>query len=72
MEQGDELLEDWEGEEFPSLSEAGAEAVRSARELMAASMAAGKMPDGHTRFEIADESGKTVLVMPFEEAIDRS
>jgi hypothetical protein len=37
---------------------------------MAARVAAGKMPDGHARFEIADESGKTVLVMPFENAID--
>jgi hypothetical protein len=72
IRKGDELLEDWEGEEFPSLTEASAEAVRSARELMAARMAAGKMPDGHTRFEIADDSGKTVLVIPFEEAIDRS
>jgi hypothetical protein len=35
-------------------------------------MAVGKMPDGHTKFEIADDSGKTILVMPFEEAIDRS
>ena len=72
IRKGDELLEDGEGEEFPSLSEARAEAVRSARELMSARMAAGKLPDGHSRFEIADESGKTVLVMPFEEAIDRS
>jgi len=39
---------------------------------MAAGMAVGKMPDGHTKFEIADDSGKTILVMPFEEAIDRS
>jgi hypothetical protein len=38
---------------------------------MSARMAAGKMPDGNSRFEIADDSGKTVLVMPFEEAIDR-
>ena len=72
IRKGDELLEDWEGEDFPSLSEARTEAVQSARELMPARMAAGKMPDGHTRFEIADDSGKTVLVMPFEEAIDKS
>jgi hypothetical protein len=72
IRKGDELLEDWEGEEFPSLSEARVEAVRSARELMAAGMAVGKMPEGHTKFEIADDSGKTILVMPFEEAIDRS
>ena len=70
IRQGDELLEDWEGQEFPSLSEARTEAVLSARELMAARIAAGKMPDGHTRFEIADESGKTVLVMPFGVAIE--
>jgi hypothetical protein len=70
IRKGDDLLKDWEGEEFPSLSEARTEAVQSARELMAARMAAGKMPDGHHRFEIADESGKTVLVMPFEDAIE--
>ena len=72
IRKGDELLEDWEGEEFPSLLEARIEAMQSARELMSARMAAGKMPDGHTRFEIADDCGKIVLVMPFEEAIDRS
>jgi hypothetical protein len=70
IRKGDELLEDWEGEEFPSLLEARVEAVRSARELMAAAMAAGKLPDGRAKFEIADESGKTVLIMAFEEAID--
>jgi hypothetical protein len=70
IRKGEKLLEDWEGEEFSSLLEARAEAVRSARELMAASIAAGKMPDGRAKFEIADESGKTVLIMPFEEAID--
>jgi len=46
--------------------------VQSARELMSARMAVGKMPDGLSSFEIADDSGKTVLVMPFEEAIDQS
>ena len=65
----DELLEDGEGEEFPSLAEARAEAVLAARELIAAAVAAGKKPR-YSRFEIADESGRIVLVMPFEEAID--
>jgi hypothetical protein len=72
IRKGDELLEDWEGQDFSSLSEARTEAVLSARELMAARMAAGKMPNCHARFEIADDSGKTVLVMPFEEAIEES
>jgi hypothetical protein len=67
----DKLLEDGEGEEFPSLAEARTEAVRSARELMAANVASGKKPNhNHSRFEVADESGRVVLVMPFEEAID--
>jgi hypothetical protein len=65
----DELLEDEEGEEFPSLVEARAEAVMAARELMAAAVASGKKPR-HSSFEIADESGRIVLVMPFEEAIE--
>jgi uncharacterized protein YaaQ len=72
IRKGDELLVDWEGEDFPSLSEAHIEAVQSARELMAARMAAGKMPEAHVSFEIVDDSGKTVLVMPFEEAIEET
>jgi hypothetical protein len=31
---GDELLEDWEGQEFPSLTDARIEATLSARESM--------------------------------------
>jgi hypothetical protein len=65
----DELLEDGEGEEFPSLVEARTEAVMAARELMAAAIASGKRPK-RSSFEIADESGRIVLVMSFEEAID--
>jgi hypothetical protein len=72
IRKGDELLEDWEGQDFPSLSEARAEAVQSARELMAARMAAGKMPAHHVKFEITDEFRKIVLVLPFEEAIEES
>jgi hypothetical protein len=51
------------------LTDARTEAVMAARELMAAAVASGKKPKG-SRFEIADESGRIVLVMPFEEAID--
>ena len=68
---GDELLEDPEGHDFPSLAEARTEAIMSARELMSSRVAAGKNPN-HSKFEIIDEAGKTVLVVCFEEAIDRS
>jgi hypothetical protein len=68
VREGDRLVEDPEGQEFPSLVEARAEALVSARELMAARIMAGKRPN-HRKFEIADDSGKLVLVMTFEEAM---
>jgi hypothetical protein len=68
---GDELVEDEEGSEFPSLTEAQREAVKSARELMAARVASGQRPN-HSSFEITDTSGRVVLVMPFQEAFDWS
>jgi hypothetical protein len=68
---GDKLVEDPEGHDFPSLAEARTEAIMSARELMSSRVAAGKSPN-HRRFEITDEAGKAVLIVYFEEAIDRS
>lgn len=65
---GEEWVEDYEGQELPSLDEARAQAVESARELMAAKVASGKRLN-HDRFEIADASGRVVLTMAFEEAI---
>ena len=69
IRQDDNLIEDPEGHEFPSLVDARAEAVLSAREIMAARVLAGKRPN-HGRFEITDHSGKLISVMWFEEAIE--
>jgi hypothetical protein len=71
LRDGDTLLEDPEGHDFPSLAEARTEAIMSARELMSSRIAAGKHPN-HSKFEITDETGKAVLVVYFEEAIGRS
>ena len=71
LRHGDTFLEDPEGHDFPSLTEARTEAIMSARELMSSRVAAGKNPN-HSRFEITDGAGKSVLVVYFEEAIDRS
>ena len=71
LRHGDTLLEDPEGRDFASLAEARTEAIMSARELMSSRVAAGKNPN-HSRFEITDEAGKAVLVVYFEEAIERS
>ena len=62
------MIADLEGADFLSIAEATAEAVLSARELMANSILAGRNPGG-SRFEIGDDSGHIVLIMPFEEAI---
>ena len=66
--EGGELLEDMEGSEYPSLAEASAEAITSARELMSDNVAFSVTPDDR-RFEIADESGAIVLVVQFEDAV---
>jgi hypothetical protein len=66
--EGETLLKDPDGREFRSLDEARAEAVLSARELMAAKVLAGRKAN-HSRFEIADASDNVVLVVWFEEAI---
>ena len=68
LRQGETLLRDPDGCQFGSLDEARAEAVLSARELMAARVLAGRRPN-HSRFEIADASDNVVLVVWFEEAI---
>jgi hypothetical protein len=68
VREGGELIYDPEGGEYLSIAEATAEAVLSAREIMANSILAGRNPSGG-RFEIGDDSGQIVLIMPFEEAI---
>jgi hypothetical protein len=68
IREGEKVLEDSEGQEFLSLDEARTEAVLSARELMAARMVAGRRTD-HSKFEIVDASGHTVLIFPFEQAL---
>ena len=57
IREGDTLIEDPEGQDFPSLAQAHREAIMSARELMSSRVAAGKNPN-HSKFEITDEAGK--------------
>jgi hypothetical protein len=68
IREGNELIEDLEGAEYTSLGQARNVAVKSAREIMAARVIAGKSP-GHCSFEIVDASGRVVLVMPFLDAL---
>jgi hypothetical protein len=61
------MSEDPEGQELPDLDRARNEAILAAREIMAEKLAAGRSPD-HSRFEIVDETGQTVLTVAFTEA----
>ena len=65
----DEVVEDPGGAEYPSLTEARLDAIKSARELMAEGILAGKLSRQRT-FDITDASGNIVLVVPFADAIE--
>jgi hypothetical protein len=67
---GDCLIRDAEGSELPSMAAARADAVASARFLHAekVKVKAGEIIDQRC-FEIADELGRVLVVLPFEDAI---
>ena len=68
IKMGSELILDEEGSQHPDMEEVRAEAVEAARELMAEAIRVGK-DVSHQVFEIADDTGKTVAVVPFRGAI---
>ncbi len=65
----DDVFRDPDGTLVRDLDAAHGEALTSARSLMSQAI----MVDGHSgvhrRFEIADETGQTILVVPFHEAV---
>ena len=64
----DHYDEDPEGGDFSSVEMARQEAIQAAREMMAEKVAHGELLDGQC-FEIADESGKIVSLVPFRSVI---
>jgi hypothetical protein len=68
IREGGELIYDTEGGRlsFYCGSDSGSGPIGA--EIMANSILAGRNPGGG-RFEIGDDSGQIVLIMPFEEAI---
>lgn len=65
---GDQFDEDPEGAEFGTAQRAVEEAVLAARELIAAKALAGELIDGQV-FEITDERGAVVELVPFRSAL---
>ncbi len=64
---GDSLLEDLEGAEFPDLDAARADAVAASRDVLAERIKAG-LPLGGLQFEIRDEAGRLVATVPIRDA----
>ena len=68
LRDGETLIEDLEGIEFATFEIAYAEAINSARELMATRLKAGCCIDDSV-FEIYDEDRQLLRSIPFEEAL---
>jgi len=64
---GTRLIEDDEGTEFPSIEEAQAVAVKSAKEMWSDFLLAGRDPNSYA-FEITDDVGRLIVVVPFAAA----
>jgi hypothetical protein len=65
---GDELIEDFEGSEFPDLETAKAEALETALDIIAERVRSSVDLDGRA-FEIADEDGIVLAVIPLREML---
>jgi hypothetical protein len=66
---GETRIKDLEGADFASLQAVWAEAVASAREIVSDEIMAGKGWCTST-FEVTDQFGRVVLVVPFDEALN--
>jgi hypothetical protein len=62
---GDRLVEDPDGSDLPDLDAARAEALESARNILAAKVKAGELIDDK-RFEITDAVGTVLAVIPLK------
>jgi hypothetical protein len=65
---GDHLIRDLKGTEADNLGIVRAETLAAAREFFASQIIVGEITD-QRRFEIVDESGRTVAVIPFQDAV---
>jgi hypothetical protein len=61
-------IPDPEGEEFRDIQALKAKAIIAAREIMAERLLQGDELD-HSRFEVKNQKGKIVLIMPFKDAL---
>ena len=67
---GSDLISDPDGSWFPDVVSAKSEAIHGARELMSQSIICGGHLGIDRRFEIADQEGNIVAIVPFREAVN--
>jgi len=65
---GASLITDDQGMELPDLGAARQQALAAAREIISQAVLKGEPLDGRV-FEIADEAGTVLLLVPFSEAL---
>lgn len=66
-----DLIRDEDGSELSDLAEVSAEATEHARHLLSEALRRGQVID-ERRFEVTDESGATVLILPLRNAMKLS
>ena len=71
LRSSDQRIDDPEGSELPDLLSARAEALEAARQILSETLRAGGILDGQA-FEIADEAGHVLDVVPLKSAIRSS
>ena len=65
---GEELIVDAEGCTFPDIDAASEEARVAIREMLAERIRQGEVIDGQA-IEISDETGRTLMTIPFKDSI---
>lgn len=68
IREGDRLVEDPDGSDLPDIEAARAEALEGARNILAAKVKAGELIGGQ-RFEITNEVGTVLAVIPLKTAL---
>jgi hypothetical protein len=66
---GATFIRDPEGSHLPDIASARAEAIQSARELMSQSILRDARIGLERQFEITNDRGRTVAIVPFGEAV---
>jgi hypothetical protein len=69
LRDGLEISYDREGRELPDPEAARAKAIESARDTMAKAILCGERLGMMREFQVEDENGQTVALVPFREAI---